>query len=583
VNYGRLAGDLRGFVTDPGEKPSTGANEIHKHLEDQLVNNRSISNPMKKTHVFLFDEAQVLLESHYDFQAFLFRCVRTCLRKRRGNTTTIGVFSGTSSAILNYTIQTDFLKDSELQKVPPSRGLKDNKDFYSRGLRTFEPFFTLTTMAVLKPTKEIPNQSDYDKSIHLGRPLFVIMYENKVLEEKTETILRRLLLDTGREGFDWTKHTESWFSVLATRVQMGATNVNLASNLVAKGYANLTGVTNNTASFTYMPDPVCGRLAMCMMDENWRLESLKGKDKKWWCAAFNTLYSTGLCVPDKGDMGEVLTVLYLLFCTDECRQSIHDNKDYKKFSVPLEDWIDSLISEDADATIEKQSSFDSPGKPKSEPSKIFVNFIQVCRDYIRAPWMGFANQVYLKNQYDSGTAFYTYPRCELIDFWAPTVITGTTGKTKPTYSAVLVSIKSRLYFPPGEATKLCTKMKKKADKSGMKSALCIVCIFGQTSKSKYKEFNYDAAKMTELKEGKNVAIVLHVPKSDRFGVTDIFLDMTETQARSEILSSHTSLRTWGQKLQAEDALRQRKGSKRPEVDFYKKIMNDLYPQKENQE
>jgi hypothetical protein len=194
----------------------------------------------------------------------------------------IGVFSGTSSAILNYTIPSDLVTDDKLEKASPSRGLRDFKSFYTRGSKIFEPFFTLTTIAVLKTTNEIENQSDheksipfeienqsdYEKSIPYGRPLFAIMHANKVLQDKIETILSRLLLDTGKQEFDWTEQPESLLSVLATRVQMGSTNLSVVSNLVAKGYANLTGVTCNTATFVYMPDPVCARLAMCMMDEN---------------------------------------------------------------------------------------------------------------------------------------------------------------------------------------------------------------------------------------------------------------------------------------------------------------------------
>jgi hypothetical protein len=120
------------------------------------------------------------------------------------------------------------------------------------------------------------------------------MHDDQVLKGKMETILKRLLLDTGKKEFDWTKHRESWFSVLATRVQMGSTSLDVASNLVAKGYANLTGVTSNFATFVFMPEPVCARLAMCMMDENWSLASLKGQDKQWWSAAVKTLYSTCL-------------------------------------------------------------------------------------------------------------------------------------------------------------------------------------------------------------------------------------------------------------------------------------------------
>jgi hypothetical protein len=76
------------------------------------------------------------------------------------------------------------------------------------------------------------------------------LHDQIVLEGNMETIMKWSLLDTGKEGFDWTKHRESWFSVIATRVQIGATRSsvllqygfkwvqrekNVASNFVAKG------------------------------------------------------------------------------------------------------------------------------------------------------------------------------------------------------------------------------------------------------------------------------------------------------------------------------------------------------------
>jgi hypothetical protein len=84
-----------------------------------------------------------------------------------------------------------------------------------------------------------------------------------------------------------------------------------------------------------------------MMDDEWSLSKWHGKPKKWWSDAVKTLYSTVLSLPDKGSMGEVLTVLYFLFCGDECRKAIDDNRSYKKFSVFLGDWIDSLLSEES--------------------------------------------------------------------------------------------------------------------------------------------------------------------------------------------------------------------------------------------
>ena len=89
-------------------------------------------------------------------------------------------------------------------------------------------------------------------------------------------------------------------------------------------------------------------------------------------------------------------------------------------------------------------------------------------------------QVFLKNLYNAGTAFDTYPGCDLIDFVAPTIIT---KGDQTIYSSILVSIKSRMYFSPGEAGTLCDDIKAKAHDHGLKNSLCIVYVFGQKSKS----------------------------------------------------------------------------------------------------
>jgi hypothetical protein len=153
---------------------------------------------------------------------------------------------------------------------------------------------------------------------------------------------------------------------------------------------------------------------------------------------------------------------------------------------------------------------------------------------------------------------------------------------QPTYGSVLVSIKSRMYFPPGDAKKLCDKIKNTANDFDLKSALCIVCVFGQTSKSDYEAYKYDASKMLrDLGEGENVAAVLCIPRNDRFGLTDIFIEMTTTPEQPELLLSHSFLRSWGRKLQAKDALRRYDEKKTREgVNIYKKLMEDLYPEED---
>jgi hypothetical protein len=234
----------------------------------------------------------------------------------------------------------------------------------------------------------------------------------------------------------------------------------------------------------------------------------------------------------------VLTALYFLFWCDECRKSSEGNTNYTTFSVPLGDWINSLIG--------VRSSSGSAGEPKR------VAFMQVCRDYIRPLWRGGLDQVYLQRLYDAGTSFYTYPGYEMIDFVAPTIITA--GNSNPTYRAVLVSIKSRLNFSPVDAKNLCDKMKSKADGFQLKSAPCIVCVFGQTLVTHDGNYAYDESFLSKLEKGENVATVLRLPRYDRFGITDIFLEMTAPSMQLELLPTHSFLRASGQKLEAKDAV-----------------------------
>jgi hypothetical protein len=209
--------DLRRIVREPKCDSTAAANKIHQHLNDVMVKNRSkhfTSRPMKETHVFPLDEAQKLFETHYDIQAFLFRCIRTWLRWNRSKTTAVAVFSGTSSTIMNSAILTDLLIDDDLVEDSPSRNAPKD-DFYSRGTKTFEPFFSLTTMAVLKPTDEKKKKSEYGKAIRYGR-LFqrnCTRCPRDVLELSIHTFLERLLLNTGKEQVEWSKATESWLSV----------------------------------------------------------------------------------------------------------------------------------------------------------------------------------------------------------------------------------------------------------------------------------------------------------------------------------------------------------------------------------
>jgi hypothetical protein len=107
---------------------------------------------------------------------------------------------------------------------------------------------------------------------------------------------------------------------------MGQTSTDVASRLVSRGYASqpCRFSDSKVAQICYHPDPVCARLAMAMMDENWKVNAkgsaVSGRSKQWWVERAVATFLSGLCRPDKGNAGEVFAALYLLFCGDLLRK-----------------------------------------------------------------------------------------------------------------------------------------------------------------------------------------------------------------------------------------------------------------------
>ena len=172
----------------------------------------------------------------------------------------MGVFTGTSSGLADFEIQSDY----GLQLEAGSRGLEIHpRTYYPKGDQNFPPFVNMTTIGCRLQHHE--NQSkmyntEYENAIVYGRPLFSIMKEKGDLDKHLESILRRMVLRKSKEDdvSDWSQDLEACLSISATRVQMGMASVAVVSDLVAKGYANLIGIAaDNLANFAYLLDPVC--------------------------------------------------------------------------------------------------------------------------------------------------------------------------------------------------------------------------------------------------------------------------------------------------------------------------------------
>ena len=352
----------------------------------------------------------------------------------------------------------------------------------------------------------------------------------------------------------WDDNEAAWLSILGTRVQMGQTTFSIASKVVAHSYANLVGVTdvNNettkSAQICFMPDPVCARLAMCLMCDTWSMnvngsERLEGKEKRWWSQRVVDLYSRNICSPEKGDLGEVMVALYFLFCADTLRSQI--SKDMTTFSVPLNDLIECLVSgSEIQQACGKEHGTVKRARcdKKTKPTEQAISFsaIQVCRNYVRAyedTWASLQNETFLEHLYTSGIGFYLFEGCKVIDM----VFSLRRGPTPYRYIPLFISVKSHVYFGPAAAQKECKAMEARVEQND-RGALCILVVFGSGSTSNDGEYSLSPSCLERLLNNEIVSMVLRIPTDDDFELSRAFLRLTTFQQEmSEILASHSFL------------------------------------------
>ncbi|CAJ1945356.1 unnamed protein product, partial [Cylindrotheca closterium] len=284
---------------------------------------------------------------------------------------------------------------------------KDWKDtFWTKTIAMFQLIMSNVTTTMRNKIKLTDGHlAKYSVAVPRGRPLFAAVSEQE-LKAGESIIVQRIVQDASPSAFKNTATT--WLSVLGTRVQMGQTTFAAASGLVSRSYANLVSVSPATvdgndkqsAKICFPPDPVCARLAMCLMDDSWSMAlskdtTLNGRPKVWWVQKMKDLFSDHFCSPEKGDFGEVMVALCFLFCADIVRGSLKDNKDYTTFSVPLNDWIKCLINrgrsgDDGDDGDDMMT--------QNNDCQVHFSAIQVCRNYARAyddSWSLLQNEVFV--------------------------------------------------------------------------------------------------------------------------------------------------------------------------------------------
>jgi hypothetical protein len=370
--------------------------EFLNQLDDIVANEARTKKPV----VLLVDEAQKLLGWNRwgGNGAFYFRCFRQWLRLH--DRTVVAVFAGTTTKLTNFYEErrsTTFARDVEIY-------------FTEEGEALYEPFFELTTSGACKKEgsdkyeKDEDWDTDFVRSIPYGRPLFHIMKMHGQLDtDKLEGIKKQMQF----YDYDLQDTPVAWLSVLSKRVQMGQSPPSMVSSLVEHGYANL-------AHFQYLPDaregaivrlchfpdPVLARAAMQIMNN----EQGSGHCEEWPGHA-RTLFSSGLCTPDKGGVGEIAAALYMLFCGDEIRKA--KDPTFKAFAIPLQEWLDGMGA----IPIMRRREAHEEGKS--------VSFIQFCRSYLRLNPGEIAKQGdFLEELHQAAYGIYLYPGAAACDILA---------------------------------------------------------------------------------------------------------------------------------------------------------------------
>lgn len=86
-------------------------------------------------------------------------------------------------------------------------------------------------------------------------------------------------------------------------------------------------------------------------------------------------------------------------------------------------------------------------------------------------------------------------------------------------------------------------MEEKAVDAGIKSALCLLVVFGSPVNSNDGELTLDPnAAVSELCAGKVVSKVLRIPTADAFGLSSAFAELMSHDELAEVFASHSFIR-----------------------------------------
>ena len=478
------------YGKDDLEKAS---NKFYKMVFDQCDAAISKSNPNPEQEendpaevILFFDEAQHLVKH----DGYLFRVLRWILREDPEYSLyakkyrIVAVLAGTTTSLTNL------FPEVEAQSSE-SRVVEQKGGYFEKGETPFDPFFMFRTMGCLAnypgldgaETPQSSDTSEYDNMIRFGRPLFAAMHKEKKLgDDEIFEIANKIILR------DKTMPLGSCLSVLGTRIQMGQTSFAMVSSLVSKGYAHLTSfqqAPNRSqlpclATFAFLPDPVCARICMALMDKDFeiqdggygrRMPAIMGLKKTFWSAKMGELFSKSICETNKGDYGEEASALFLLFCGDILRKEA--DSDYKTFSVALGKYLEQ-IARNANSTEDDGLAKEEAGDAISNCQ---VNFIQLFRYTFPVALSDLGRSEFLEGLYNKACAIYCPNNLEAVDLVVP--CRSKASSTRVEYVPIFVSVKNHAEVSPEKANDILSNSLKKLHFAGITKGLLLLCLVGQ--------------------------------------------------------------------------------------------------------
>ena len=98
------------------------------------------------------------------------------------------------------------------------------------------------------------------------------------------------------------------------------------------------------------------------MSEGWNDLGFTGKGGRFWVEMAERAFSTKLCLPEKGDAGEIFAALYMLLCGDIIRKE--NDQNLESFAISIDDWFVLLKNGGERATLASKEA-SSNGKTGS--------------------------------------------------------------------------------------------------------------------------------------------------------------------------------------------------------------------------